>query len=220
MANWPKNWRFCIFYLHFAHNMALLHLFEHRYPYLALQSKFLVLFCLCNHLFCPFINVQCSKWQIGFKIYIFYLHFQIWKWHDHCPPSHISLGIGMQFVPKVTLMGSKYRKCAIFCKKGKNSHFWRHYDVKSPDDVIFRISKYRHCVPSHICWGQGMEFVPKLKILYFVLPFCKKLALFVPFWAFISYLWLTKCSFGIASLSQPSFHSIYGFTVFQLENWP
>ena len=37
-------------------------------PIYALQSTFLVLFCLCNHFFCPFMDLQHSKWQTDLKI--------------------------------------------------------------------------------------------------------------------------------------------------------
>ena len=61
----------------------------------------------------------------------------------------------------------------------------------------------------------------KLTILYFFyFNLAHNLAPFAPFWASIYYLWITQCSFGIVSFAQPFYQSIYGFTVFQLENSP
>ena len=43
-----------------------------------MKSTFLVLFRLCNYYFGPFMDLQCTKWLIGLKIYdffIFHLHF-------------------------------------------------------------------------------------------------------------------------------------------------
>ena len=45
-----------------------LQLKEPLQPIYALQIAHLVLFCLWNHFFCPFMDLQCSKWHIGLKI--------------------------------------------------------------------------------------------------------------------------------------------------------
>ena len=45
-----------------------LQLQEPLQPIYALQSAYLVLFCLWNHFVCPFMDLQCSKWHIGLKM--------------------------------------------------------------------------------------------------------------------------------------------------------
>ena len=67
MANWPQNLRF--FFTPILPKICpFLYLSEPPYPIYALQSAVLVLFHLHNHFFSPFMDLQCSKWQIGLKI--------------------------------------------------------------------------------------------------------------------------------------------------------
>ncbi len=86
----------------------------------------MVLFCLHNHFFSPFMDLQCFKWKIGLKI----------------------------------------------------------------GDFVF---------------------------LTLILP---KFSLFARLRAPTTHLCLSKYMFGIVLFAQPFFQSIYGFTVFQIENWP
>ena len=53
----------------------------------------------------------------------------------------------------------------------------------------------------------------------FLTKFCPNFAIFAYFKSPTANLCLSNYSFGIVLFAQPLFHSIYGFTVFQMENW-
>ena len=83
MVSWPENWRFCIFYLNFNQFFPFLHVRVLLRPMYAFQSPFLVLLCLHNHFFHPFMDLQCFKWKIGLKIVEFV--FLTLILHTFCP---------------------------------------------------------------------------------------------------------------------------------------
>ena len=57
-------------------------------------------------------------------------------------------------------------------------------------------------------------------IMYLLLSFCQNVAPFADVRVRTIHLHLSKYIFGIVLFAQPFFPSIYGFTVFQMENWP
>ena len=68
MENWLQNWKFCIFDLNFTQIWLFLHGYDLLRPTYAFKSICLVLQCLRNHFFCPFMDLHCFKWKIGIKI--------------------------------------------------------------------------------------------------------------------------------------------------------
>ena len=68
IQNWQFWGQFCVFDQHFAQTSAFLQFWEILPPNYDLQSTLLVLFCLHNHFFNPFVNLQCFKLKIDIKI--------------------------------------------------------------------------------------------------------------------------------------------------------
>ena len=73
-----------------------------------------------------------------------------------------------------------------------------------------------HCLK----WKIGLK-IGDFVFLTEILPkFCPNCALFTYLRSPTAHLCLSKYIFGIVLFAQPLFLSIYGFTVFQMENWP
>ena len=79
-----------------------LRLQEPLQPIHALQSAYMVLFCLCNHFFCPLMFFQCSKWHIDLKIEDFVFWTSILP--KICPFLQLSEPIQLTYAPQSTAL--------------------------------------------------------------------------------------------------------------------
>ena len=88
-------------------------------------------------------------------------------------------------------------------------HFWYIFICKT----IFRSIYGVYNVPN-------VKLASKFMIMYLLLSFCQNFAPFADVRVRTIRLHLSKYIFGIVLFAEPFFQSIYGFTVFQMENWP
>ena len=72
-----------------------------------------------------------------------------------CSWPHFLRDSGTNFIKSDTNRVKIAQMGNLFSNRAENGHFLRHYDVISPDDVIFRILKCHHCVAGHISYGIG-----------------------------------------------------------------
>ena len=112
MVSWSQIWLFCFFLLilpkiyHFC-------MFKSSY---AFQSIFLVLFCLHNYFFSPFMDLQCVKLIIDLKIadFVFLTHIL----QKNCPSCMIKSSYGPPMPFKV------YVWYCFVCTTTFSVHLW------------------------------------------------------------------------------------------------
>ena len=69
-------------------------------------------------------------------------------------------------------------------------------------------------------WKIGITICDFVFVTEILPKFCLNFALFAYLRSPTAHLCLSKYIFGIVLFAQPFFQSIYGFTVYQMENWP
>ena len=186
----PKIWPF-------------LQLQEPLQPIYALQIAHLVLFCLWNHFFCPFMDLQCSKWHIGLKIedfvfftsilpkmlpflHLFELSYPIYGLHStvlvlfHLHNHFVSPFMDLQcFNWKFVLKIDDFVFLPPFCPKfGPFCNFQTLYNLFMPCKVHFWYCFVCATTFSVLLWIYSIpngKLTLKLKILYFWPLFCPKI---------------------------------------------
>ena len=99
-----------------------------------------------------------------------------------CVPRHSSLGLEGKITTKSGIKWVKVAQMLVFGLKWVEiCQFWRHYDVKCPNDVKLELKKCFQCVPRHSSLGlegkittkSGIKWVKVAQMLVFGLKWVK-----------------------------------------------